>query len=58
MREDGLVARPRQRARVSTTNSNHDAPIAPNRLARQFDVNGVALNRIWVADISVPQQAA
>ena len=40
MREDGLVARPRKRGRVSTTNSNHDEPIAPNRLARQFDVNG------------------
>ena len=58
MREDGLVARPRTRGRVSTTNSKHDEPIAPNRLARQFDVNGVDINRIWVADISVPQQAA
>jgi putative transposase len=52
MREDGLVARPRKRARVSTTNSNHDEPIAPNLLARQFDVNGIAINRIWVADIT------
>ena len=52
MREDGLVARPRQRSRVSTTNSNHDQPIAPNRLARQFDVNGIDINRIWVADIT------
>ena len=52
MREDGLVARPRKRSRVSTTNSKHDEPIAPNRLARQFDVNGIALNRIWVADIT------
>ena len=52
MREDGLVARPRKRSRVSTTNSNHDEPIAPNRLARQFDVNGIALNRIWVSDIT------
>jgi putative transposase len=52
MREDGLVARPRQRRRVSTTDSNHDHPIAPNLLRRQFDVNGVGLNRIWVADIT------
>jgi putative transposase len=55
MREDGLVARPRTRQRVSTTDSNHDNPIAPNLLARQFDVNGVSVNRAWVADItSVP----
>ena len=52
MREDGLVARPRTRSRVSTTNSKHDEPIAPNWLVRQFDVNGIALNRIWVADIT------
>ncbi len=52
MREDGLVARPRQRPRVSTTESNHDHPIAPNLLARAFDVNGVGLNRVWVADIT------
>jgi putative transposase len=45
MREDGLVARPHKRPRVSTTDSNHDHPIAPNLLARQFDVNGVSLNR-------------
>ena len=40
MREDGLVARPRKAPRVSTTTSKHDDPIAPNLLARQFDVNG------------------
>ena len=32
MREDGLVARPRRRPRVATTDSNHDHPIAPNLL--------------------------
>ena len=52
MREDGLVARPRKAPRVRTTDSNHADPIAPNRLARQFDVNGVAINRVWVADIT------
>jgi transposase InsO family protein len=52
MREDGLVARPRRRRRVSTTDSNHDHPIAPNLVSRQFDVNGVGLNRIWVADLT------
>jgi putative transposase len=52
MREDGLVARPPKRQRVSTTTSNHAEPIAPNLLARQFAVNGVALNRVWVADLT------
>jgi transposase InsO family protein len=52
MREDGLVARPRKQHRIATTDSNHDHPIAPNLLARQFDVNGVGLNRVWVADIT------
>ena len=32
--------------------------LAPNLLARAFDVNGMGINRVWVADISVPQQAA
>ncbi len=52
MRSDGLVARQPKRRRVSTTNSNHDDPIAPNLLARQFDVNGVGVNRIWLSDIT------
>jgi putative transposase len=52
MREEGLVARPRKRHRIITTNSDHDDPIAPNLLAREFDVNGVGINRIWVADIT------
>jgi transposase InsO family protein len=52
MREDGLVARPRKRRRVVTTNSNHSDPIAPNLLGRQFDVNGVTFNRVWIGDIT------
>jgi transposase InsO family protein len=52
MREDGLVARPKQARRVSTTDSNHAEPIAPNLLARQFDVNGVAVNRVCVSDMT------
>lgn len=55
MREDGLVARRRTGRRVVTTDSTHAEPIAPNLVARQFDVHGVALNQVWVADISVPQ---
>jgi len=52
MRDGELVARPRKAPRICTTDSHHDHPIAPNLLARQFDVNGVALNRVWVADLT------
>lgn len=52
MREAGLRARPRRARRLSTTDSNHTEPIAPNLLARQFDVNGVTLNQVWVGDIT------
>ena len=58
MREEGLVARPSKAQRIRTTDSNHDDPIAPNLLARQFDVQGVALDRVWVADITyIPTRA-
>jgi transposase InsO family protein len=52
MRQEGLVARPKRRARVVTTTSDHADPIAPNLLGRQFDVTGIAINRIWVGDIT------
>jgi transposase InsO family protein len=52
MREAGLVARRPKRHRVVTTDSTHGEPIAPNRLGRQFDVNGVALNQVWFGDIT------
>ena len=39
-----------------TTDSAHRKPIAPNVLERRFDAWQV--NQAWVADISVPQQAA
>ena len=53
MREDGLVARrPRTARRVRTTDSTHPDPIAPNLLAREFDVHGVGIDRVWVADLT------
>lgn len=52
MRAAGLAARPRKRRRVVTTDSTHQDPIAPNLLAQRFDVNGVALNQIWIGDIT------
>jgi len=52
MREDGLVARPGKRHRISTTDSNHDHAIAPNLVARAFEVNSVGINRVWISDIT------
>jgi len=61
MRQGGMTAR-RPRRWTRTTDSNHAQPIAPNVLARQFDVrtsfdaNGVRAvrepNRVWVSDIT------
>ena len=51
MRREGLEGRAPRRF-VRTTDSNHTHPIAPNLLQRQFDVNGVAPNRVWVSDIT------
>jgi transposase InsO family protein len=49
MRENGLVARQKRRF-VHTTDSNHDHPIAPNVLARDFNVK--AANKAWVGDVT------
>lgn len=49
MREHGLAGIPKKRFRV-TTNSDHDAPIAPNLLERNFTAG--APNRVWVGDIT------
>jgi putative transposase len=51
MRQDRLQGRAPRRRRVTTTDSAHDHPIAPDLLARRFEVNGVALNQVWVSDI-------
>lgn len=49
MRVGGLVARGRRRYRV-TTDSAHQAPVAPNHLARAFAVTRP--NRVWAGDIT------
>jgi putative transposase len=54
MREHDLQPR-RRRRYVATTDSDHDQPIYPNR-ARDLTIGGP--DQLWVADISVPQQAA
>lgn len=50
MRQKHLCARAKRRFRIPTTDSNHDLPIAPNRLAER--PAATAPNQIWVADIT------
>mgnify|MGYP000937827672 FL=1 len=49
MAEQGLVAKAHRKTRA-TTNSNHNHPLAPNLLGRQFDVQHP--NKAWVMDIT------
>lgn len=51
MRLAGLCARPRRRYRPQTTQSRHDGPIAPNRLAER-PTPATGPNEIWVNDIT------
>jgi len=50
MREHGLRGAMPRRWRVQTTDSRHDHPVAPNRLAEQPPPT--ARNRTWVGDIT------
>lgn len=50
MQKEGITGRQKARYRVRTTDSNHDEPIAPNRLAQA--PTPTAPNQIWVADIT------
>jgi putative transposase len=50
MREMGLSARQGRRRTPRTTDSCHDLPIAPNRLARNFTAERP--DQVWLADIS------
>ena len=50
MKAKGLCGRQKGRYRVQTTDSNHDQPIAPNRLAQA--PKATAPNQLWVADIT------
>jgi putative transposase len=52
MRTDGLVGTPARPQAPRTTDSAHAFPVAPNLLARRFDVNGVAVNQVWVSDLT------
>jgi putative transposase len=50
MRQQGLRGRLRRRYRVRTTDSQHDHPIAPNRLAEQPPCT--APDQVWLTDIT------
>jgi putative transposase len=50
MREEALQGRPPRRYRVATTDSRHDEPIAPNRLATAVPPSKP--NEVWVTDIT------
>lgn len=54
MRAQGLGIKPRKRF-VRTTDSKHDSPIFPNLYRNVIPTQP---NVVWVADFSVPQQAA
>lgn len=50
MKLKGVCGRQQRRYRVQTTDSHHDHPIAPNRLADA--PKATAPNQLWVADIT------
>ena len=50
MQKHGIHARGKRRFRVTTTDSNHNLPIAPNLLNRNFTV--AAPNQAWVGDFT------
>ncbi len=50
MQQHGIRARGKRRFRVTTTDSRHGLPIAPNLLNRNFAM--AAPNRAWTGDIT------
>jgi transposase InsO family protein len=50
MRREGIQARNTPRFRVVTTDSNHNFPIAPNRLDQHFKIE--TPNRVWLTDFT------
>lgn len=56
MREQGLCGRQKKRYRVQTTDSQHDEPIAPNRLAQA--PAPTRPDQLWAADITYVATAA
>ena len=53
MKEAGLVGRQKRRYKIRTIDSNHDQPIAPNRLSDTPVIKSP--DRVWVTDITYIQ---
>jgi putative transposase len=53
MQQHGIRARGKRRFRVTTTDSRHELPVAPNLLNRNFTVS--APNQVWAGDITYIQ---
>jgi putative transposase len=53
MQQHGIGARGKRRFRVTTTDSRHDLPIAPNLLNRNFTVS--VPDQVWAGDITYIQ---
>jgi transposase InsO family protein len=50
MQQQGIRARGKRRFRISTTDSRHRLPIAPNLVDRNFTV--ATPNQVWISDIT------
>jgi len=50
MRQAGIEANRRTKFRISTTDSDHSMPIAPNPLNQNFATQ--TINRVWLTDIT------
>src|SRR2546423_13594669 len=50
MRDNDIQAKTARKFRCTTTDSNHDLPVAENLLGRQF--NPSVANEVWLADIT------
>lgn len=50
MREAGIQAKSHRKFRITTTDSNHDRPVAPNIVNRDFEPAGK--NQTWTTDIT------
>jgi transposase InsO family protein len=55
MKSNGIKAKTKRRFKA-TTKSKHDFLVADNLLNQRFSADEA--NKVWVSDISVPQQAA
>lgn len=50
MRENQIKARNQPNFKLATTDSNHDLPIAPNRLKQQFTASNI--DQVWLTDFT------